>query len=70
MTYSVYTGGAEESVDLTVWDGAAEATPSRSGIVPFGYSSYSDMLSQDVFYVAHRGGSGDWPVNSLQSWFK
>lgn len=43
-------------------------TPLEIRPVPTGYSSVSAMLSQSPFYVAHRGGSADWPEMSLHAY--
>ncbi|NQU35988.1 MAG: hypothetical protein HQ526_00145 [Actinobacteria bacterium] len=32
---------------------------------PATYASVDDMLSQDPFYIAHRGGSAQWPEMSM-----
>jgi hypothetical protein len=39
--------------------------PSQSAQVPATYSSVADMVSQNPFYVAHRGGSAQWPEMSM-----
>jgi hypothetical protein len=43
-------------------------TPLEIRPVPTGYSSVSAMLAQSPFYVAHRGGSADWPEMSLHAY--
>lgn len=44
------------------------ATPAEIRPVPTGYASVSDMFAQSPFYVAHRGGSLDWPEMSLHAY--
>ena len=44
------------------------ATPTEIRAVPTGYSSVTTMLSQYPFYVAHRGGSANWPEMSLHAY--
>ena len=44
------------------------ATPLEIRPVPTGYSSVTAMLAQSPFYVAHRGGSADWPEMSLHAY--
>lgn len=44
------------------------STPLEIRPVPSGYSSVSAMLAQSPFYVAHRGGSADWPEMSLHAY--
>ncbi len=44
------------------------ATPKEIRPVPTGYSSVAVMLAQNPFYVAHRGGSNDWPEMSLHAY--
>lgn len=44
------------------------STPKEVRIVPNGYSSVTNMLAQSPFYVAHRGGSADWPEMSLHAY--
>lgn len=44
------------------------STPAELRIVPAGYSSVANMLAQSPFYVAHRGGSKNWPEMSLHAY--
>lgn len=44
------------------------ATPYEIRPVPTGYSSVTDMLSNTPFYIAHRGGSVNWPEMSLYAY--
>lgn len=67
---------------LAVWDGSAARTGDsyvmtesglvevRADLIPNGYSSISNMLAQDPFYVAHRGGSVNWPEMTLEAYGK
>lgn len=45
--------------------GLAEGTP--DAIRP-GYASIDDMLAGSPFYIAHRGGSGDWDEMTLRAY--
>ena len=44
------------------------STPKEVRPVPTGYASVSAMLATSPFYVAHRGGSIDWPEMSLYAY--
>jgi len=44
------------------------STPQEIRPVPTGYASVTAMLAQRPFYVAHRGGSKDWPEMSLHAY--
>lgn len=44
------------------------STPLEVRPVPAGYSSVTTMLATSPFYVAHRGGSLDWPEMSLHAY--
>jgi len=39
-----------------------------AGMVHDGYDSVTEMLAQDFFYCSHRGGSRNWPEQSLQGY--
>lgn len=43
-------------------------TPQEVRAVPTGYPSVTAMLATSPFYVAHRGGSKDWPEMSLHAY--
>jgi hypothetical protein len=43
-------------------------TPHEVRPVPTGYPSVAAMLAMAPFYVAHRGGSKDWPEMSLHAY--
>lgn len=56
-------------VDLSYWDGATMhplAPPLL--VIPTGYASVTDMLSRPVAYMAHRGGSADYPEMSMRGY--
>lgn len=44
------------------------AIPMEVRPFPTGYSSVTDMLSRPMFYIAHRGGSREWPEMSLYAY--
>lgn len=41
---------------------------SAAGTVPETYASVADMQAHQPFYIAHRGGSADWPEMSLAAY--
>jgi hypothetical protein len=44
------------------------ATPAEVRPFPVGYATVSAMLATNPFYVAHRGGSANWPEMSLHAY--
>jgi hypothetical protein len=44
------------------------STPTEVRPFPNGYASVSTMLATSPFYVAHRGGSANWPEMSLHAY--
>ncbi len=44
------------------------ATPREVRPMPRGYTGVASMLAQPMFYIAHRGGSKDWPEMSLHAY--
>jgi hypothetical protein len=44
------------------------STPTEVRPFPNGYATVSAMLAASPFYVAHRGGSADWPEMSLHAY--
>jgi hypothetical protein len=44
------------------------ATPAEVRPFPIGYASVTAMLATTPFYVAHRGGSANWPEMSLHAY--
>lgn len=38
------------------------------GVIRSGYDSITDMTSQDVFYIAHRGGTENWDEMTLRAY--
>lgn len=44
------------------------ATPAEVRPFPAGYATVSAMLASSPFYVAHRGGSANWPEMSLHAY--
>ena len=68
---------------LDYWDGSALAPGASLGywdgsvmtdltdpllVIPEGYASVTDMLARDVVYMAHRGGSVEYPEMSLRAY--
>lgn len=57
------------SVTLNYWDGEALAEMTEPLLViPEGYANVADMLSRPMVYMAHRGGSVDYPEMSLRAY--
>jgi hypothetical protein len=54
---------------LAYWDGTT-ATPLEQPLlsIPRGYASVTDMLSRPMVYMAHRGGSAEYPEHSLRAY--
>lgn len=44
------------------------SVPAEVRPFPTGYASVADMLAQPTFYLAHRGGGGNWPEMSLHAY--
>ncbi len=44
------------------------STPTEVRAMPTGYPSVANMLATSPFYIAHRGGSDDWPEMSLYAY--
>ncbi|MFZ1242668.1 MAG: glycerophosphodiester phosphodiesterase family protein [Candidatus Saccharimonas sp.] len=69
-TYVVQPGGnLSETMGAHYVDTTGHLLPAEE-MRPFpdGYSSVSAMLAQSPFFVAHRGGSRDWPEMSLYAY--
>src|SRR5690606_32345535 len=68
MAFSVWDGLTEQEVTPSVWSGSEEL-PATAYAMPLGYSSAASMINQPPpLYVAHRGGSGDWPEESMRAY--
>lgn len=68
MAFSVWDGLTEQEVTPSVWSGSEELEATAYAM-PLGYSSAASMINQPPpFYVAHRGGSGDWPEESMRAY--
>lgn len=67
-TTTGWDGATEQDVTVTYWDGSAEQDVLSVGVVHSGYPSVAAMTAQAPFYVAHRGGSADWPEMSLYAY--
>lgn len=66
MNKATYWNGQEEFPTMaSFWTGTEEASAEISAM-PTGYTSVASMLTAEPFYVAHRGGSVDWPEMSLR----
>jgi len=66
-----YTSAPDTLSDASLYYTSATdtlASPLEVRPVPTGYASVSDMLATYPFYVAHRGGSKDWPEMSLHAY--
>ncbi|BDZ40840.1 hypothetical protein GCM10025865_01390 [Paraoerskovia sediminicola] len=65
LGYKVWDG--TDLRDVTGWkfyDGT-DLTTARVERLPSGYDTSAAMLAQEPFYIAHRGGSKDYPEHSL-----
>ena len=65
MGTKIWDGAAEKDTAHTLWDGSAEKAATVAAM-PTGYASVADMLAKPPFFVAHRGGSLNWPEMSLR----
>lgn len=66
-----YWDGSElvPGATLGYWDGSTMTDLTDPLLViPQGYASVTDMLSRDVMYSAHRGGSVEYPEMSLRAY--
>jgi Glycerophosphoryl diester phosphodiesterase family len=66
-----YWDGATMGPDLepAFWDGATmRALVPPFLVIPEGYADVTDMLSRPMVYMAHRGGSADYPQMSLRAY--
>lgn len=61
----VWDGSKEVDGTPTYWNGEEEFQATVSAM-PYGYQSVTAMLAAKPFFVAHRGGSVDWPEMSLR----
>lgn len=61
----IWDGTTESCVWTGYWDGNTEFS-SSVGAMPTGFSSAQHMIDSAPFYIAHRGGSVDWPEMSLR----
>jgi hypothetical protein len=62
-----WDGFEEQEVSLSFWQDGVEAAVDLQ-VMPFGYPTVAAMLADAPFYVAHRGGSSDWPEGSLRAY--
>ena len=62
---TVWDGDEEAAAAASVWNGAAETAATVRGM-PTGFRDVDAMLAATPFYIAHRGGSVDWPEMSLR----
>lgn len=63
-----YTIAPDILADGALWFTSATDTltsPAEVRCMPAGYASVTDMLAASPFYIAHRGGSLNWPELSL-----
>lgn len=67
-TITVWDGTTELDTTLTVWNGTTEDPVTSVTVMKRGYSSVYDMTNHVPFWVAHRGGSLNWPELSLRAY--
>lgn len=59
----------DEDITPAFWDGATMRSLTQPLLViPDGYADVADMLAQPMIYMAHRGGSADYPEMSLRAY--
>lgn len=64
---SIWTGTIEAPCYATKWDGATETA--IASFTPYnGNWHLSDLLATTPFYIAHRGGGGNWPEHTMRSY--
>lgn len=69
LSIKVSNGSSLVSAKFKLADGSGGlVAPGAYKVVRPGYSSVTQMLSQSVFYCAHRGGSRDFPEMSMYSY--
>lgn len=69
LPLKVSNGASLVDARFKLADGAGGfVTPGGMKVVRPGYSSVAQMLAQPQFYVAHRGGSRDYPEMSLYAY--
>jgi hypothetical protein len=67
-TLGYWDGEEEKAASVSWWDGTTETPVDELLYVPRGYASVADMLSRPMVYMAHRGGSADYPEHSLRGY--
>lgn len=67
--FFVETGDGLEKVSLSaVADGEGGLAEGVPDMIRPGYDSVAQMVDSSPFYVAHRGGSGDWDEMTLRAY--
>lgn len=67
MALALWDGDSAQLVDTYVQT-ADGPVPATAEAVQPGYASIAAMLGEDPFYIAHRGGSLNWPEMSLAAY--
>lgn len=69
LSIKISNGSSLDTAYLKVSNGGGSlVTPGGLKVVKPGYSSVSAMLASSPFYIAHRGGSRDFPEMSLYAY--
>ena len=65
---TTWTGASEIPSRLSVWDGTTEKLLSGPPEFPLGNYNWNDLVSMNQpFYIAHRGGSANWPELTMRA---
>lgn len=64
---SMWNGAAEVPIYSTKWDGAAEVPIASFSLAPADWH-WADLFATSPFYIAHRGGGGNWPEHTFRSY--
>jgi len=63
----IIDGGAVQGATTYLASPGGVLHHGHMAVLPAGYRSVDEMLAEEVFYVAHRGGSANWPELSMRA---